>query len=217
MSAIPLSVVDAQLKRLYEVAQEYRAKEYRVIVGPSQRELPEFLRGFQPDLLVTRDNDRAVVDVKSRRALIGNEAFARMAEVVEQQPDWRLELVLVPAEDEPEEPLSKSGDIAGVRTLLAQAREFGHYSFAIVAAIAAAEHAMVIAATRAGLPITSDSPGVMLKTLFAHGLLSGKGYEALSEAWKVRNEVAHGQRVDVDATPWVDRITPVVEELIALR
>ena len=214
MSAIPVSSADAQLKRLYAVAQEYRAKQYRVVVGPSQRELPEFLRGFEPDLLVSSDDDRAVVEVKQRRSLIGDEQFARIAQAVERQPGWRLELVLVPTEVETEDPLPDSADVARVRALLAQANELRHSGIAIVPAFAAAENAMLIAAARAGLELPSRSPNGLLKTLFAYGLLSREAYDDLTEAMQIRNEVAHGSRTDLDARPWVGRITPIVDDLI---
>lgn len=216
MSAIPVSPADARLNRLYEIAQEYRAKAYRVIVGPSERELPEFLRGFQPDILVTSENDRAVVEVKARRALLGNEAFARMGKAVEQQPGWRLELVLVPEENEPEEPLADSADVARVHTLLEQANELRDSGIAIVPAFAALENAMIIAAGRAGLDLPSQSPNAVLRTLFAYGLLSKEAYDELTGAIEVRNDVAHGRRTDVDARPWLDTITPIVEDLITV-
>lgn len=214
MSAIPVSAVDSHVKRLYEIAQEYRANGYDVVVGPSQRELPEFLRGFEPDLVVTSNDDRAVVEVKTRSSLIGAEWFSRMAQSIEQQPGWRLELVLVPAEGEAEEPLPDAGNIVRVHTLLAQAKDLGHAGVAIVSAFAAAENAMLIAAERAGLKLPSQSPEAAMKTLFAHGLLSKEAYDALNRAMHVRDEVAHGKRTDVDARPWIDTIAPIVDELL---
>lgn len=217
MTAIPISAVDAQVRRLYEIAQEYRANGYDVVVGPSQRELPEFLRGFEPDLVVTSEDDRAVVEVKQRRSLIGAEWFSRMAQSIEEQPGWRLELVLVPAEgeaEEAEELLPDAGNIIRVHTLLSQARELGHDSMAIVAAFAAAENAMLLAANRAGLPLSSRSPDAMMKTLFAHGLLSKEAYDDLDRAMHVRNEVVHGKRTDVDGRPWAERIAPIADELV---
>lgn len=214
MSAIPVSAVDAQVKRLYEIAQEYRANGYDVVVGPAQRELPEFLQGFEPDLVVTSDDDRAVVEVKQRRSLIGAEWFSRMAQSIEQQPGWRLELVLVPADGDAEELLPDAGNIIRVNTLLSQARELGHSGVAIVPAFAAAEHAMLIAADRAGLELSSHSPEAAMKTLFAHGLLSKEAYDDLNRAMHARNEVAHGKRTDVDARPWIDTIARIVDELL---
>ena len=215
MSAIPVSTSDAQLKRLYEVAQEYRAKNYRVIVGPSQRELPEFLRGFEPDLLVTSDDDRAVIEVKQRRALIGTEDFTRLAEIVEQQPGWRFELVLVPDDDQTQEPLPGFGDIVRITALLEEARKLHTSGMALIPAVAAVEHAMVIAAALAGLELPSRSAAAVLKTLCAYGRISTQAYNDLDDAFRVRNEVVHGAHTDVDAGPWIEKIEAIVEELIA--
>lgn len=215
MSAIPVSSTDARVRRLYEVAQEYRAKNYRVIVGPSQHELPDFLRGFEPDLVVTKDDDHAVVEVKSRQELVGKDATVRMAHAVEQRPEWRFELVLVPGTDAPEEPLPEGTiSVSQIRTLLAQARELRAFGIAIAPAVAAAEHAMLIAAARAGLELPSRSPAAALKTLFAHGLVSRQAYDDLGRALTVRNQIVHGAGTDIDAGPWLDKIESVVEELI---
>ena len=214
MSAIPVPAIDSQLKRLYEIAQEYRANGYDVIVGPSQHELPEFLRGFEPDLIVISDDDRAVVEVKNRRAIIGYTPFAEMAQIVEQHPDWRLELVLVPSEEEPEEPLPDAADIARIRALLANANQLRESSFAIVPAFAAVEQALLVAARRAGLTLPSRSPVAALKTLFAHGVLSKDTYDQLDAATKVRYDVVHGVRTDVDARPWLAKLEPIVETLL---
>jgi hypothetical protein len=214
MSVVSAPPQDAQVKRLYEVAQEYRAKGYRVTVGPSQHELPEFLRGFEPDLIVTSDEDRAVVEVKPRRALIGSPAFSRMAAAVEQQPGWRFELDLVPSDADLEQRLPDSTDVARVRSLLAQANALRESGIAIVPAVAAVENAMMIALDREGLDLPSPYPSAAMKTLFAYGLLSREAYDSLDAAMRIRDDVAHGRRTDVDPDPWLAAIEPIVQELL---
>jgi hypothetical protein len=53
---------ELQLKRLFEIAQEYRGKEYRVIAGPSESEVPEFLRGCEPDMIAFGDGENVVIE-----------------------------------------------------------------------------------------------------------------------------------------------------------
>ncbi len=214
MSVISVPAQDAQVKRLYEVAQEYRAKGYRVIVGPSQAELPDFLRGFEPDLVITSENDNAAVTVKPRRMLMGRNALSRMAEVIQHQPGWRCELVLVPSDADLEQRLPDSADVARVGTLLSQARDLHDSSVAIVPAVAAVENAMLIAIEREGLDLSSPYPSAALKTLFAYGLLSREQYDELDAAMRMRDDVAHGRRTDVDAEPWLAALEPIVHELL---
>ncbi len=198
MSGITAPAQDAQVKRLYEVAQEYRAKGYGVIVGPSQHELPEFLRGFEPDLVVTSDADNAAVIIKPRRALLGTNASSRMAAAIEQQPGWRCELVLVPSGADLEQRLPDSASVNRVGELLAQAHSLRGSCIAIIPAMAAAETAMLIALEREGLDLASPYPSAAMKTLFAYGLLSREQYDELDAATRVRDDVAHGRTGDVD-------------------
>lgn len=215
MSVSTAPAQDAQVKRLYEVAQEYRAKGYGVIVGPSQHELPEFLRGFEPDLVVTSDADKAVVIVKPRRALLGTNASSRMAAAIEQQPGWRCELVLVPSDADLEQRLPDSASVARVDTLLAQARSLRGSNVAIVPAMAAAETAMLIALEREGLDLASPYPSAAMKTLFAYGLLSREQYDDLDAATQVRDDVARGRTEEVDVEPWITAVEPIVQELLS--
>ena len=39
-------------ERLLEVAEEYRQKGYEVLLSPQPEALPDFLRGYRPDLIV---------------------------------------------------------------------------------------------------------------------------------------------------------------------
>jgi hypothetical protein len=214
MTVISVPAQDATVKRLYEVAQEYRAKGYRVIVGPSQHELPEFLRGFDADLIVTGDDDNAAVTVKPRHALFGSTALSRMAAAIEQHPGWRCEVVLVPSDADVEQPLPDDADLARVRSLLSQARDLRESSLAIVPAVAAVENAMLLALERQGLGLSSPYPSAAMKTLFAYGILSREAYDSLDAAMRVRDDVAHGRRTDVDAEPWLTAIEPIVYELL---
>lgn len=214
MTVVSVPAHDAQVRRLYEVAQEYRAKGYRVLVGPSQRELPDFLRGFEPDLVVTSDQDNAAVTIKTRGALIGSTGLSRMAAAIEQRPGWRCELVLVPSDIDREQRLPESADVARVDALLAQARDLGSSGIAIVPAVAAAENAMLIALDRERLDLPSPYPSAAMKTLFAYGILSGEQYEKLDGAMQIRDDIAHGRRTDVDAAPWLAILEPIVQELL---
>ncbi|HYI11216.1 MAG TPA: hypothetical protein VEK57_19325 [Thermoanaerobaculia bacterium] len=213
MTAIPVPV-DPQVQRLYEVARDYRAKGYRVVVGPSQNEVPAFLRGTQPDVLAFSEGDNAVVEVKRRESLIGTNELEEIARRIEAQPGWRLELVLLASRNAAEDPLPPRASINRVDALLTRARELSRSAEAVVPAWLAVEHAMLIAAERSGLELPSRSPTAALKTLFAYGLLSKEAYDQLTAAMRVRNDVVTGRAEDVDAGAIVETIATIVHELL---
>lgn len=213
MTATILVPADLQLKRLFEVAQEYRAKGYRVVVGPAQSELPEFLRGHDPDMIVLSENDNAVVEVKYRRAMMGTNRLSRMAEAIEKQPGWRIELNLLPTDPAPEVPLPESTSIENVQELLVRAHT-SRSDLALINACAAIEHAFVIAARRADVELPLSSPTAALKTLYAYGLIGYDDYNKVEDAMRLRDDVVNGREKDVDASPWIAALEPIIAELV---
>src|SRR5258707_4151150 len=85
-----------QLKqqKLDQLGDEYRRNGYSVDVHPDPDHLPQFLRGFEPDLLATSPSGNVVVDVKSASALNRGQ-FTGLAQAIEAQPGWRYEVAFV--------------------------------------------------------------------------------------------------------------------------
>jgi molybdopterin-guanine dinucleotide biosynthesis protein len=206
---------DVQLKRVYQIAQEYRAQGYRVVVGPSQHELPPFLRGFDPDVIALSDADNVVVEVKRRTAVAASRTLSRMAAVIEKNQGWRLELVLIESDHYDSELMPSSATVDHIRNLAARAREAADSELGVVLAWAAVEHAIVFAAQRSGLALPSLSATAGMKTLLAYGLLTDSAYAELRAAEKVRSDIVHRGESDADLRKWVNRIVPIAEQLAA--
>ena len=66
MEATPLR----ERQRARAIAEEYRSKGYEVIEQPSPEQLPAFLAGYHPDVLVQRGDEAIIVEVKSRSSLV---------------------------------------------------------------------------------------------------------------------------------------------------
>ena len=56
-------------QRTFNLAKEYQSKGYEVIVDPTSEQLPDFLSGYHPDLLVKKGNEAFIVEVKTRTPL----------------------------------------------------------------------------------------------------------------------------------------------------
>ena len=85
-------------RRLQEVAQEYRARGYEVVVGPGGDQLPESLVPYRPDLLARRGDERVVVEVKSWASPGQGPKLEDLARAVKAQPGWRFDVVLTDPE-----------------------------------------------------------------------------------------------------------------------
>lgn len=64
----------SERERIQTLAEEYRSKGYKVAIEPDSSYLPAFLSGYRPDLVVTRGDERTVIEVKSRQSLSAMEA-----------------------------------------------------------------------------------------------------------------------------------------------
>ena len=87
-------------QRARAIAEEYRRKGYEVIEQPLPEQLPEFLANYHPDILVKRSDEAIIVEVKSRSSLTKDPQIRELARLVQAEPHWKFELVLVGEEEQ---------------------------------------------------------------------------------------------------------------------
>src|SRR5438128_810052 len=81
---------------LARVAEQYRSEGYQVTLHPNGAQVPPFVAGFHPDLLAIKDDVKALVQVKKdQTALRQDKTLPRMAEIINAQPGWRFDLVVL--------------------------------------------------------------------------------------------------------------------------
>jgi uncharacterized protein YutE (UPF0331/DUF86 family) len=198
-----------------QVASEFRGKGYDVSIRPSPDATPPFLLAFQPDLVATSPADNVVVEFKSSADLT-SDSLMKLAEAVQSQPGWRLELVVVnpPAAHE----VPARGELASdeqVSAMLREAETFvreNRYEAAALMAWAAAEATLRRLAHTSGLDSERKSSGALLKQLYALGLIDPDQYDAFARTLEFRNAFAHGFAATV-APENVDRVIRDVEDL----
>lgn len=49
-----ITIAEMEGRRTQEIADEWRSRGYEVAIGPTQEQLPPFLAGFSPDLLMKK-------------------------------------------------------------------------------------------------------------------------------------------------------------------
>src|SRR3954454_5486109 len=95
---------------LERIAQRYPDQGYDVVVQPAEHQVPERIRGFEPDLIATRGNEGVVVGVKEDRGDVASDSrLAHLAEILNAWPGWRLDLVVLEAES-PGERVARDAD-----------------------------------------------------------------------------------------------------------
>lgn len=180
-----------------KVAEDYRRRGYDVDVVPRGPRLPEFLRGFQPDLIARSSTESVVVEVKVGTRTSVAERFRDVAERVNRQPGWRFSLVFVNP-DRPDEiseaqpaPLSTLQDRARNADALSQA---GQSEAAFLLFFSALEGILRFLGQRAQLPIESLPTSTLIRELYSAGEIDRSQFESLMRFLPVRNELVHGFR-----------------------
>ena len=182
---------------LEKVAAQYREGGYEVILHPGRADLPEFLRGFQPDLIARAGGESVVVEVKAKDDLSADHQLGYLSSLVNSQPGWRFDLVLIDPRVWPDEvPRGSVERVSSEIESLVRSAErlitLGELESAVLTAWAAVEAAMREVARRQAIPLERKYPQLLLKALYSEGVLSRAEYEQLREAMKIRNAIAHG-------------------------
>jgi hypothetical protein len=182
-------------QKIESLATEYRASGYEVTVRPSGDDLPSFLKEFRPDIIATSPKGNVVVEVKSYPQFDAEEA-RELAEVVEQHPGWRFDVMLVNPPVAPDVPAQEHlADDEQVTRMLENAETLskeGHVEAAGLIAYSALETILRRLAQSEAPQIERQSSARVLKELYSLGKIHPDTFEKLLPLMEFRNAVAHG-------------------------
>lgn len=212
------SLQEAYRRKIREVAGDYEARGYRVLVEPSPEELPPFLAGFRPDLVAHGPQDSVVVEVKVGTRAAYSERYKDLAQVIQEHPGWRFSLVVVdPRADEVAPSTEQLLDRTAITDRLKEVRELldrGARDAAFLLLWSSVEALLRHIASREGLPLERVPSSAVLKELFSLGLLSRDGLDVALRASSVRNALVHGfEAPELDAA--LRELIPLAQELLA--
>ncbi len=207
--------------RLRQLAEEYNEKGYETILEPGPDQLPDFLQSFRPDLIVRKDDEATVIEVKSRRSLSQNPQIREMARLVQGRKGWNFELILMGGGAETQlldgaEPYEE----ADILSKMEDAKKLAHSKFpdaALLYAWSAAEAALRLTADREDMEIKPLKPLHTIKTLTMEGIRSRNDYQFLTTAKKIRNAVVHGYKSKELNPDIVQRLITFTEKAVSCK
>lgn len=196
-------------------ATEYRSKGYEV-----EQDCPlEFLPGFLADLVVRKDGETKVIEVKYRAALAESPKISELAQILHDKPDWSLELLLVGEPERLDSPEgARSFAAEEVRQRLTEAEKalghgLGEAAFLLVWSAFEAVVRELIAAEGVSIARVTQSGYVLDQTVY-HGVISRADYDYLADMRGYRNAIAHGFDVNGFSDEKVAELIGVVERLL---
>ncbi len=205
-----------------ELSAHYRLQGYKVNVRPQPYELPPSLSSFSEaiDLIAIKNDELVVIEVKSRVSLIGDSEVKALAQAIQENENWRFELVVV---NEPGEVVDDTTGLdrnrpnlkvaSGVKQTQALLTA-GFDAPALVSAWAVTEAALRELALRENVAFDERPVAQLIKNLAFLGLIDEKDYELLGNALKLRNSVVHGFEAHANFKQIIDQLLLVVEEAV---
>lgn len=202
-------------RRLAQIANEYRDKGFDVDIGPSQDRLPDFMKGYSPDLLATKGNENIIVEVKSKQTLRGADYIADLAKIIEDHPGWRLELVVTSSKEEADSTVDLL-PLWEIHHRLRQAEKLltiGEAEVAIVMAWSALEASIRYNIANQPVKKSSHTAIEAIKTLYSLGVISKDDYDWIEKIRKVKNNLVHGFKTEKVPNDLIRNLIRIVHEV----
>ena len=183
-------------RRAHEVADQYRSRGYEVIIGSKPHQLPPFLAGSRPDLLMRKGDESVVVEVKSRPTMEKEERPSGLVAALGERPDWGYMLATVDVGEQLRAPKGVRAftreDVNNCAAESERLLDAGFADAAFVQACAAADGAVRILLDEEG-ELLGRPPSEHAITLAAQeGVISSECYFFLRDVLRKRNALVHG-------------------------
>ncbi len=202
-------------KEFDAVVQSYMRQGYSVQVHPRNESLPPFAKDFGVDLLARRGDEHVLVAVKKNRDAVARDPeMKRYAELTENQPGWRFDLVIMEGQERNEFQGARELAAEDMLRLLTHADrlvELGFVNEAIITAWSALESSMRLKLRAEGeIAGYGTPPRQMLNELYSSGSLSEEEFRRVESLFRLRNEIVHGFKptaVEPGIVPFVADLT----------
>lgn len=189
-------------RKIREISKDYEKQGYTVLINPKQSQLPDFLKGYEPDIIAKRDDESVLIEVKTRKDRPNLERFENLAKEIDKRENWRFEMIFTnPVENnsllENKNTITETAvnnRIAEIKKLI----DINSFEAAFLLSWSTIE-----AVLRQKLAKEkSDSflkPSIsIIRTMFSLGLLNQKDYKLLQEVNNYRNSLIHGFQQSID-------------------
>ena len=178
---------------LRKTAEEYRKKGYEVALESQL----DFFPGFRADLVVRKNDETKVIEVKSRSSLALNPKIGELARIIDSKPGWSFEWLLVAEPEKLESPEeTRAFDHDGILQRIEEAEK------ALDSGLPEAAFLLAWSACEAGIRVSLAAEGVITPGItlsryvfdqaVSHGVISRDEYRNLNNLQKHRNAIAHG-------------------------
>ena len=210
---------NTEQSKIRQVAKDYEKNGYSVVVEPRGSEIPSFIKGYQPDIIATSENDNVIIEVKTRADLATVERLKDIADTINRKEKWRFELV-VTSKQEGKTETNRTNidlDLSEIKNNLKQVKSLVKqdlFTAAFVLCWAALESISRQLLLEDKRNLSNKTPLTLIKTLFSFGYLNRTDLESLEKLFQTRNLIVHGYRATNLDSKTLDRLITIADKLI---
>ena len=212
--------IDIKREKLLKLAQEYQQKGYKVSLHPNLEDLPEFLKKYRycPDMIAYRGEESVVVEIKSRASLnTSSDQLRALANEIEMNPSWRLELVMINPKDETYssqvERSLKQNEIESQLQAVSQLSS-QHLESAFLFCWSLVEATLRLVAEQEFGILQRFDPPYLIKQLATEGVISRTEYQLLRNSYSLRSAIAHGFKTTQLSSNILNELIKMTEQLL---
>jgi uncharacterized protein YutE (UPF0331/DUF86 family) len=180
---------------LDRLRESFEHQGYEFFPQPLPDMLPTFLRGYHPDAIALKDDDRVIIEIKGARQAGQDSHLEKLANLVSGQPGWRLQVYFGNERSEealriaPPDPAQITEELTKAERLAA----LGHRKAAMLLAWSIFEAVVRARVAHEGEAAQRPfSPAQAIQSLEMAGLIGSEVARNLQAKAKLRNLIAHG-------------------------
>lgn len=189
-------------RRIREIVKDYDNQGYEVHMNPSPSLLPNFLKGYKPDILAKKENDNVIVEVKTRNDRMNLQRFESLAKEIDKRKDWRFEMVFTNQKEKGLEPtyqnvlseLEINNRILEINRLV----ELNSYEASFLLSWSTIEAVLRNQLRNEKFDTNRKTTMSVMKTMFSLGLINQHDYKTLQKSNVYRNNLIHGFEQNID-------------------
>ncbi|NOQ36545.1 MAG: hypothetical protein GQ569_11735 [Methylococcaceae bacterium] len=184
------------------LAAQYQSNGFEVTLEPNADKIPFDLNGYRPDILASRENLNLIIEIKNSVKKVSVEHLQAVSELISEHKSWRF--VLITLDDIKDDVLAGTEDTyPSWIEIDTQAEKTSAiidtigYSAALIYIWSLVEAALRRYAFESSIPIERLPFSRIIKHLYSIGVLSMEELNTLISLQNIRNQAAHGSKVEI--------------------
>lgn len=179
---------EAEIETLQRLATKWRSEGYEVVLEPRGEIVPSFLQRYKPDAILTRGNEKLVVEVVKKGLPHIRQKIEHISTLFEKQQEWKFEVVysgeainVVPG-----------ASIDEIRVTIDRAKTLARTDIQASLLLTWASLEAIVRRFFPKQASRPQSPGRVVELLASVGKVTPVEAELLRKLMKQRNEFVHG-------------------------